>query len=283
MSFITSPGVIVPPLTAGGVAYGTGSQAKVNSAGTSGQVLRSAGAGVPTWQTSTAGIPVTVPEGGTGLTTLTAKNVILGNGSSAPTFVAPGTTGNLLTSNGTTWQSTTPAVPPTSALILLSTVTASGAATADIENTFNSTYDNYLIVVCGLQPSTGGDALWCRMKLGGAYASGGLDYTYTTNITSAATYSGLRVNGAPQIVLGNDVAATQENQFTLYTSKPTGTTYRKPITWQGTVARQASGSHDGIIAGAGGSEPVTALTGIRIMFSTGTITGTFRLYGIANS
>ena len=49
MSFITSPGVIVPPLTAGGVAYGTGSQAKVNSAGTAGQVLTSAGAGVPTW------------------------------------------------------------------------------------------------------------------------------------------------------------------------------------------------------------------------------------------
>jgi hypothetical protein len=47
MSFITSPGVIVPPLTAGGVAYGTGGQAKVTSAGTIGQVLTSAGAGVP--------------------------------------------------------------------------------------------------------------------------------------------------------------------------------------------------------------------------------------------
>ena len=49
MSFITSPGVIVPPLTAGGVAYGTGGQAKMNSAGTTGQVLKSAGAGVPIW------------------------------------------------------------------------------------------------------------------------------------------------------------------------------------------------------------------------------------------
>lgn len=105
MSFITSPGVIVPPLTAGGVAYGTGSQAKVTSAGTTGQVLKSAGAGVPTWATSTAGIPVTVPEGGTSLTTLTANNVILGNGTSAPLFVAPSTSGNVLTSNGTTWAS----------------------------------------------------------------------------------------------------------------------------------------------------------------------------------
>jgi hypothetical protein len=50
-----------------------------------------------------------VDQGGTGLTTLTANNVILGNGTSTPTFVAPGTSGNVLTSNGTTWQSTAPA------------------------------------------------------------------------------------------------------------------------------------------------------------------------------
>ena len=50
-----------------------------------------------------------VANGGTSLTTLTANNVILGNGASAPTFVAPSSSGNVLTSNGTTWQSTTPA------------------------------------------------------------------------------------------------------------------------------------------------------------------------------
>jgi hypothetical protein len=46
-----------------------------------------------------------VAQGGTGATTLTANNVILGNGTSAPLFVAPGTTGNVLTSDGTTWGS----------------------------------------------------------------------------------------------------------------------------------------------------------------------------------
>jgi energy-converting hydrogenase Eha subunit H len=50
-----------------------------------------------------------VDQGGTGLTTLTANNVILGNGTSTPTFVAPSTNGNVLTSNGSTWQSTAPA------------------------------------------------------------------------------------------------------------------------------------------------------------------------------
>jgi len=51
---------------------------------------------------------VTVAQGGTGLSTLTANNVILGNGTSTPLFVAPSTSGNVLTSNGTTWQSTAP-------------------------------------------------------------------------------------------------------------------------------------------------------------------------------
>jgi len=46
-----------------------------------------------------------VSRGGTGATTLTANNIILGNGTSAVQFVAPGTSGNVLTSNGTTWTS----------------------------------------------------------------------------------------------------------------------------------------------------------------------------------
>ena len=46
--------------------------------------------------------------GGTGQTVLTANNVLLGNGTTAVQFVAPGTTGNVLASNGTTWVSTAP-------------------------------------------------------------------------------------------------------------------------------------------------------------------------------
>ncbi len=52
---------------------------------------------------------VIVSEGGTGATTLTANNVLLGNGTSAVQTVAPGTTGNVLVSDGTTWVSQAPA------------------------------------------------------------------------------------------------------------------------------------------------------------------------------
>jgi hypothetical protein len=51
---------------------------------------------------------VAVANGGTGSTSLSANNVLLGNGTSALQVVAPGTSGNVLTSNGTTWSSSAP-------------------------------------------------------------------------------------------------------------------------------------------------------------------------------
>ena len=53
--------------------------------------------------------PLTVAQGGIGAATLTLNNVLLGNGTSAPLSVAPGTSANVLTSNGTTWISSAPA------------------------------------------------------------------------------------------------------------------------------------------------------------------------------
>jgi hypothetical protein len=55
----------------------------------------------------TLGSALSVASGGTGGTSITANSVILGNGTGAlgGNLVAPGTAGNFLTSNGTTWTS----------------------------------------------------------------------------------------------------------------------------------------------------------------------------------
>lgn len=85
--------------------------------------LVSASYGVSSWAGGTTGLTpasattgavslagtLVVANGGTGAATLAANNVLLGNGTSAVQVVAPGTSGNLLTSDGTTWSSTAPA------------------------------------------------------------------------------------------------------------------------------------------------------------------------------
>jgi hypothetical protein len=57
--------------------------------------------------TSATGLTGILPvvNGGTGAATLTANGVLLGNGTSALQAVAPGATGNVLVSDGTTWTS----------------------------------------------------------------------------------------------------------------------------------------------------------------------------------
>lgn len=49
-----------------------------------------------------------VADGGTGSSSLAANAVLLGNGTSALQTVAPGSSGNILKSNGTTWTSAAP-------------------------------------------------------------------------------------------------------------------------------------------------------------------------------
>lgn len=66
-----------------------------------------------------------VANGGTGSTTLTLNNVLLGNGTGALQAVAAGTSGNILTSDGTTWSSAAPTTTPK-----VSTIKDTNGATA---------------------------------------------------------------------------------------------------------------------------------------------------------
>jgi hypothetical protein len=52
--------------------------------------------------------PVAAQYGGTGLATITANSLVAGNGTGAVNLIAPGSNGNVLTSNGTTWASLAP-------------------------------------------------------------------------------------------------------------------------------------------------------------------------------
>lgn len=93
-----------------------------------------------------------VANGGTGASSLTANNVILGDGTSPVQFVAPGTSGNVLTSNGTTWTSSTPSETfPSGSKLLFRQTAAPTGWTKDTSN-----YNNHAIRVVTGTAATGG-------------------------------------------------------------------------------------------------------------------------------
>lgn len=99
-NFFIGDGSNVSAINASNISSGT-----VNTARISGSYTGITGVGTltaGTWNATAIG----AQYGGTGSANLTANNVILGNGASSVQFVAPGTNGNVLTSNGTTWVST---------------------------------------------------------------------------------------------------------------------------------------------------------------------------------
>lgn len=94
-----------------------------------------------------------VANGGTGSTSLTANNVLLGNGTSALQVVAPGTNGNVLTSDGTTWVSSAPAGSsfPAGTRMLFAQTSAPTGWTKDTTN-----YNNHALRVVTGSAATGG-------------------------------------------------------------------------------------------------------------------------------
>lgn len=264
--------------TAGGVGYGTGTAQAFTAAGTSGQALVSNGASAPTFGT------LGVSGGGTGQTSLTANNVILGNGGSAVQFVAPGTNGNVLTSNGTTWTS---AAAATGALVFLSSVTASNSSTIDLETGISSTYKQYMIVVSGYIPATGGTNLFCRMRISGTYQTSGYQYFLFRPSSNSSTVT--VSNGTSQseiVILSNQNGSGQNTGVVIYANNPAYTPSNPNSTshmiyWKGA----SDGGNIQMAHGSGGFGGATAaVTGYRFLSSSGNISaGTFSLYGIANS
>ena len=104
---------ILSTLTASVAVFSDGSKGLVSNAITgTGNVVMSASptlTGTIGAAAMTLSTPLPVASGGTGIAAITANTVMLGAGTSDVTLLAPGTSGNLMTSNGTVWGSTAPA------------------------------------------------------------------------------------------------------------------------------------------------------------------------------
>jgi hypothetical protein len=147
-----------------------------------------------------------VANGGTGAATFTSNNVLLGNGTSAFQAVAPGTNGNVLTSNGTTWQSSAPSV---------------GVATISFGTTglTPSTATNGAVNVAGtLATANGGTGLTSFTANGVVYASStsalvtGSGLTFDgTNFATTGTASATKLIPTGGAATGNGMYLPEAN------------------------------------------------------------------------
>jgi hypothetical protein len=172
------------------------------SAGTTGLTPSTATTGAVTLAGTLA-----VANGGTGLATLTANNVMLGNGTSTPSFVAPSTTGNVLTSNGTTWQSTA----PTGSMTLLGTITPTAVNSVSLGSLVLTGYKSLYIVINNIAITT---AKTCYISSTNRQSGGGF----------LTTTSGVGVSGTAWLDLGTGAlgGGTSDNTISSSAALPVG-------------------------------------------------------------
>ena len=149
---------------------------------------------------------VTVAKGGTGAATLTANNVLLGNGTSAVQFVAPGTSGNVLSSNGTTWSSTAPSA---GGIAYTVTKTANYAAVAN-DGVLTNTTGGAFTVTLPASPSNGDQIIVA--DAGGSWGTNNLTIGRNgNNIADLAQDLVCDIDGASvQLVYNSSGTATWE-------------------------------------------------------------------------
>lgn len=226
-------------------------------------------------------MPVTI----VGNNTPTAGGVVYGDGTNYASTAA-GSAGQILQSNGSsapTW-----ATPSTSALTLVSSVTATnGASTVDITSGFTSTYNVYVLIGSGLVCSANQGSVDITVNIGGSWLSTGYAYYNTAFSSNASNFGGNSINGS-NFALCSDWGGGSSSgtlDFVMYIYNPSSTSLWKNFTWSGTVMSYSAGNNYAATFNGGGAQKNTsALTGVRITPGSRTmVAGVMRLYGISNS
>lgn len=147
---VANGGTGAATLTLNGMLFGNGTSAVgITAAGSQYQVFQAGASGVPTvgalqlGQAAAVSGQLGVANGGTGASTLTSGAVLIGAGTSSPTFVSPGSNGQVLTVVSGAWASAaaTSAAPNVVATFASPTsITAVGGISFSGSNSLNVNY-----------------------------------------------------------------------------------------------------------------------------------------------
>jgi hypothetical protein len=169
------------------------------------------------------------------------------------------------------------------AMVLLSHINFSAAASADVDTYFTSTYDEYIIIGSGITVSVDDTILLLRVNLGlGFLSTNTYKYHVAFSDSSSTIYDGICGEAESRIILtvtiGN--ASNRSANFTMRIRKTSSTTLAKLFDWTG----EAFGSTAIFKAfGVGCNTGTGALTGLRFFPAAGTFSGDLYLYGIKKS
>lgn len=225
--------------------------------------------------------PITVPQGGTGNSSLTAYSVMCGGTTTTGNVQSVsglGSSGQVLTSNGAgalpTWQASSPSGAGT---ILLQTLTASSSSNLTFTSTYiTNTYNSYMILFDNLAPSS--STVQLLMDWSTDNGSTYLNSNYTSGVNSTAYGSATWTNAN----------STTTSPLSTTTSS-TGNRLSGNIIIVNLTSGSPYASYTGRMFNSAGTNMIlfgansgTTVNNIRFTFSSGNISsGKISLYGIA--
>ena len=213
-------------------------------------------------------------------------NVLTSNGtdwtSAAPAAELPahGANGNLLTSDGSAWVSQ--AAAGGGAWTFISEVVSTSSTTVDFSNVFTTTYDNYRITANNVGSDTSNINLGAKVEFDGSvgsYTAYGYYNALYPNNPPPFSYSGGTIFSYHQNNTGSD--AQRANFFCdIYNPRSSNskTTSIRGVGYSGFSGIPVNAIDAWLLATS-----TTEQIGIQFYADSGTITGTFRLYGFATS
>tara|TARA_R110002033_G_scaffold88434_1_gene138469 strand:+ start:102 stop:803 length:702 start_codon:yes stop_codon:yes gene_type:complete len=177
--------------------------------------------------------------------------------------------------------------------VLISSISASNAASVDFDSALSSTYTGYLLVGVGITPATTDTQLYLRVSSDGGsnWDDGASDYSWVGagtepgGGTSVARYdfadTHFALSGAPGSASGMWNDAVSNTSFSCIISHPSDTTLY--TSFNATCSIHGWSNENGSKIASGVRLAAAAMNSVQVLAESGNITGRFNLYGLANS